>query len=298
MNNTSTVNKSNDLINQTEIVNDNKYNKSLKDLFFVAFDLETTGLFPVTSEIIEIGAVKFNLDGEVSRFQTLIKPNNKISQESFLIHKISDDMLLNKPVISEIIISFLDFIKDTVLVAHNSMFDMSFISYSLIKNKIDFPDNIALDTRILGHNLLPEIGNYRLSTLTNYFGIDSSIFHRAVYDAEYCMNVFLSIINRFFKNTDKLEEVIKYNKTIDFSVISEENDNFNDIPEIYLPIKDSIKDSSKINITYKRHNGEVLNRDITPIGFLRVKNKVYVEAFCHLRGEKRNFKINKILSIN
>jgi DNA polymerase-3 subunit epsilon len=287
--------KNNDLNNQNDFVNE-KYNKKLKDITFVAFDLETTGLFPITSEIIEIGAVKFNLDGEISRFQQLVKPNNKVSKESFLIHNISDSMLDNQPNISDVIGSFLSFISDSVLVAHNSMFDMSFISYSLIKNKISFPDNIALDTRVLGYNLIPEVGNYKLSSLTNYFNINNSTFHRAVFDAEYCMKVFLAILNKCFSDEQKLEDLVKFNKTIDFTVISE-NENFDDVPKMFEPLKYAIKQSSKINITYKRHNGEVLDRDITPIGFLKVKSKLYVEAFCHLRGEKRNFKISKILNI-
>lgn len=278
--------------NKSESVSE-KYNKPLKDIVFVAFDLETTGLFPITSEIIEIGAVKFNLNGEISRYQQLIKPINKVTQDSYSIHNISNEMLEDQPYISEVIDKFLEFIEGAVLVAHNSMFDMSFISYALLKNKIDFPDNIALDTRILGHNLFPEIGNYKLSTLTNFFKIDGSIFHRAVFDAEYCMKVFLSIINSYFTENDSLEEVIKYNKTIDFSVISQDSD-IDDLPNIYDPLKLAIKNSSRIKINYKRHNGEILEREITPIGFLKVKSKLYVEAFCHLRGEKRNFKINKI----
>ncbi len=295
MNNLISSLKNNDLNNQNDFVNE-KYNKKLKDITFVAFDLETTGLFPITSEIIEIGAVKFNLDGEISRFQQLVKPNNKVSKESFLIHNISDSMLDNQPNISDVIGSFLSFISDSVLVAHNSMFDMSFISYSLIKNKISFPDNIALDTRVLGYNLIPEVGNYKLSSLTNYFNINNSTFHRAVFDAEYCMKVFLAILNKCFSDEQKLEDLVKFNKTIDFTVISE-NENFDDVPKMFEPLKYAIKQSSKINITYKRHNGEVLDRDITPIGFLKVKSKLYVEAFCHLRGEKRNFKISKILNI-
>lgn len=274
-----------------------KYNLKIKDINFVAFDLETTGLFPVTSEIIEIGAIKFNLAGEISRFETLVKPNNAVTPESYMIHNISDEMLEGQPKIEDIINNFLDFIKDTVLVAHNSMFDMSFISYALIKNKIDLPDNIALDTRILGHNLIPEVGNYKLSSLTNYFKIENSTFHRAIYDAEYCMKVFLSIINKSFAEDAYFDEVIKANKPIDFTVISS-NKNLNDIPEIYKPLKDAVENSNKIRITYKRHNGEILERDITPVGFLRVKNKLYVEAFCHLRGEKRNFKLSKILDID
>lgn len=274
-----------------------KYNKKLGNLNFVAFDLETTGLFPVTSEIIEIGAVKFNLKGEISRFQTLVRSKNKVSYDSFLIHNIEDSMLDGSPDISEAIIPFLDFIKDSVLVAHNSMFDIGFISYAMLQNKILFPDNIALDTRILGKNLVPEVGNYKLSSLTEFFNINNSTFHRALYDAEYCMNVFLAIINKFFTSEDYLSEVIKQNEPIDFSVISN-NQNIEEISDIYKPLKDAVINSSKISIVYKRHNGEILEREITPIGFLKVKNKLYVEAFCHLRGEKRNFKLSKILNLS
>lgn len=270
--------------------------KNLKDINFVAFDLETTGLFPVTSKIIEIGAVKFNLDGEISRFETLIDPESHISQDSFEVHGITYEMVKGKPKIKTILPEFIEFMEDSVLIAHNAIFDVSFIAYALLRENISIPTNLVLDTRILAKSLIEDSPNYKLKTLTEYFGFDGNTYHRALCDAEYCMKVFLKIIERTFPENTNFEQLIKYNKPIAFNIVSEENNKL-DIPDMYLPIKEAIQKNIRLKITYKKVDGEISDRDITPLNFLRLKNKLYVEAFCHLRNEKRNFKLSKIIKV-
>ncbi|MBC7474710.1 MAG: 3'-5' exoribonuclease [Candidatus Sericytochromatia bacterium] len=273
----------------------NRY-KNLEDITFVSFDLETTGLFPITCKIIEIGAIKFNLSGEIARFETLVNPNAPISIESYNVHQIDYDMIKDKPSIEEVLPDFINFIDDCVVIAHNSIFDVSFISYCLMKQNSPFPDNIVLDTRLLAKNLVKDSPNYKLKTLTEYFGFEGLTYHRAINDAEYCMKVFLEIIKLFNDNTIMLDEVMKYDTPIGFDIITKEHEKI-DIPEYYLWVKDAIINNQKVKITYKKVDGEISEREITPINLLKLKNKIYLEAFCHLRGEKRNFKLSKILKI-
>ncbi len=274
------------------------FNKDIRELTFVAFDLETTGLFPITSGIIEIGAVKFTLDGEISRYQALVNPEMLISESSFLIHGITQEMVINQPTIEKVLPDFLDYIKDTVLIAHNAVFDVSFISYSLVHHGFEIPKNFVLDTRTLAKSLV-DAPDFKLITLTKFFDIPYTTFHRAVNDAEYCKNVFINLMKVLSKERSiNLEIISIYNKPLQFSIISKDKNNSMELPEMYRPLREAIHESSVVKISYKRFNGEITSREITPINFLKLKNKLYLEAFCHLRGERRTFKLSKILNMS
>ena len=65
----------------------------VRDLRFVAIDLETTGLNPYKHEIIEIGAVAFNLDDLGEDFSILIKPEKKMDPKARAVHQISAEEL-------------------------------------------------------------------------------------------------------------------------------------------------------------------------------------------------------------
>ena len=69
-------------------------NAPLADIEFVAFDLETTGLFAVGCQIVEIGAVRFRLDGKViDTFEQLVDPRCEIAEEVTGVHGITDALV-------------------------------------------------------------------------------------------------------------------------------------------------------------------------------------------------------------
>ena len=98
---------------------------------FTAIDTETTGLYNKSDRIIEIGAVKFCKDGVIDKFSTLINPQMPIPYASTKVNGITNQMVCDCPTFFEIHQDFLDFIKDTVLVAHNANFDIGFINSEL-----------------------------------------------------------------------------------------------------------------------------------------------------------------------
>lgn len=276
------------------------YDKYLDELDFVALDLETTGLFAVSSKIIEIGATKFDISGKIKdKFSFLVDPQTKIPEETIKIHNITDDMVKDQLPIDIVLPEFFNFIGDSVLLAHHAIFEVSFISYNIGALGLEFPDNIVLDTIMLSKKAFPDAPNYRLNTLASYLNIPSSTFHRALFDSEYCMGVFIESVKKLSEEKDEnmtLRELSSYVKPLNFHNLTKTIREI-DIPEPYYPIRDAMENQSKIHISYKGFNGEISNRDITPINFIKLKNKVYLEAYCHLRKEKRNFKLKKILTV-
>ncbi len=60
---------------------------------YVVFDIETTGLFPISDEIIEIGAFKIRNGEIVDKFVHFVKPNQLISLKTIELTGINDEMV-------------------------------------------------------------------------------------------------------------------------------------------------------------------------------------------------------------
>lgn len=172
----------------------NTENKNIKDIEFVAFDIETTGLDSGHDRILELAAVKFNTNGILDKFETLVNPGINIrSDRRFTdVHNITGGMVEGKPRIKEILPQFLDFLgEDTVGVSHNAGFDVGFIAHSMYRNKIIRKGTIILDTSRLTPKLFPDSPDFALDTIVWYLKIKSKPNHRALGDCIACQNVFL-----------------------------------------------------------------------------------------------------------
>ena len=102
---------------------------------FTAFDFETTGLDPNNDKIIEIAAIRFRHGEIVDRFVSLVNPEIDIPNLITEITGISNAMVFNSPKEAEIVDSFLDFLGDSPLVAHNIHFDEKFLTNLCLKYK-------------------------------------------------------------------------------------------------------------------------------------------------------------------
>ncbi|HOG68436.1 MAG TPA: exonuclease domain-containing protein [Fibrobacteraceae bacterium] len=186
---------------------------------FVAFDLETTGLVPQKDEIIEIGAVKFTVKVEngqvmpqkIKEFQTFVKPNMMIPAEATRVNHITDKMVENAPLVADCLRQFTAFCgQDTILVAHNADFDTGFLKVAYEKNPQLLPGNPIIDSLRLSRSILPELKSHKLGEMAMLFKrqqlismkIDSGDMHRAVYDCEMLMEVFVSLLKRRLKEKD------------------------------------------------------------------------------------------------
>src|SRR3989339_1001467 len=163
------------------------YNKKI-----VILDIETTGLSPTTDEIVEIGAIKIQNFIEIDRFSTLVKPKFPIPESVTAIHGITNEDCENAPDISEVIVRFLDFIGDAILVAHNSDFDMGFLSCYANKAKKQIPNEV-IDTLGMSRSLF-KFGSHALNALTKEFDIEMGKHHRAVSDAEATVKIFERLV--------------------------------------------------------------------------------------------------------
>ena len=82
---------------------------SWKQTTIIAMDTETTGKYPLESELCEIAAVKWRGGRIVDEYKTLIKPTYLMSDQVIAIHNITNEMVAKAPSIGEVIGGFLQF---------------------------------------------------------------------------------------------------------------------------------------------------------------------------------------------
>jgi DNA polymerase-3 subunit alpha (Gram-positive type) len=162
---------------------------------FTVFDIETTGLSNINDEIIEIGAVKIKEGKIIDTFETFVNPKIPISSFITKLTGIDESMVKDAPSIEEILPKFLEFASNSVLVAHNANFDVSFIKSKAKKFNLNV-NNAVLDTLELSRHLYKDLKNYKLDTLADYLQVKLEHHHRAVDDARATAEIFIKTIDR------------------------------------------------------------------------------------------------------
>ena len=163
---------------------------------FVAFDLETTGTLPGVDKIVEIGAVRF-VNGEVEAvFSTLVDPQIPIPAGASRVNGISDEMVMGKPKVEELLAPLAEFCGDDLMVAHNAPFDFGFLTSDFKRYEVRAPRGLVLCTYAMAKKVYPGLANYKLGTLVQHLNIDADGFHRAEADATYCAKLFLKMVER------------------------------------------------------------------------------------------------------
>ena len=180
--------------------------QSLDDTY-VVFDLETTGFSPNVNKIIEIGAVKVVNGSVTEKFSTFVNPDVPIPFRIEELTGINDDMVMEAPMIEEILPEFLKFCDGAVMVAHNAAFDMSFIEENCRRLGI-WREFTSVDTVALARVLLPQLGRFKLDTVAKALHVSLENHHRAVDDAGCTAEIFVKFV-KMLKERDvfNLDEV-------------------------------------------------------------------------------------------
>ncbi len=174
----------------------------LSDTTFAVLDLETSGGSPKSGAgITEIGVVKVRGGIVLGTFQSFIDPGHALPAFITQLTGITDDMLLSAPFIDEVLPTLFEFLgspDETVLVAHNSPFDMSFLKAAAIVHDYPWPKYETVDTARLARAVLDrdEVINCKLGTLAEFFNAETSPNHRALDDALATVDVLHGIIER------------------------------------------------------------------------------------------------------
>ena len=150
---------------------------------YCVLDLETTGLSAKTEKITEIGIMKIQNGEVVDEFCEFVNPEKPIPKRVQEVTNITDEMVANSPTIDVLFPKVLDFIKDSVLVAHNASFDIGFLK-NVAKNLGYKFDYTYVDTLPLARKLYPELKKHKLGKIAEHLKIKVEVAHRALDDVD------------------------------------------------------------------------------------------------------------------
>src|SRR5829696_9649083 len=181
--------------NTVELLADDSHARLLKDLDFVVVDVEATGAKTPPNRLIELGAYRIRGGRIVDKFLSLFNPEIPIPRFVAALTGISNDMVRAAPMFAELAPRWLDFVSDSVLVAHNAPFDTNFLNHEISRV---YPGhrmvNPHLCTVRLSRRAFPDLSNHRLETIATHFSIPIVSRHRAGSDALATAEIFLLIL--------------------------------------------------------------------------------------------------------
>ena len=161
---------------------------------YCVLDLETTGLSFRTEKITEVGIMKIKNGEVIDTFSTFVNPEKPIPYKVVEVTKITDDMVKDAPTIKQVFPKILEFIEDSVLVAHNADFDIGFLKYNAAELGYKF-EYTYIDTLRLAKDLFPNYKKYKLGIIAENLGIKVEVAHRALDDVDTTVKVFNIMID-------------------------------------------------------------------------------------------------------
>jgi DNA polymerase III epsilon subunit family exonuclease len=266
----------------------------LSEVTFCCFDAETTGL-SAFSRLVEIGAVRFRLEGEPEEFSTLVNPGRPIEEDAVLVHGIDDDMVSGAPDAHEALSSFFGFMQGCVPVAHNASFDVGVMAVEASRAGLPLPEETVLDSIGLARNCLPGLANYRLSTLAEALGIGNSLLHRSLADARVVARIVeeaaLRVGDWRIWPLSHFADMTTSVRFRDFSLGAA------GAPRGLALLQEAAEAGLAVSIVYEGGSKGTQPRLVTPRGLQARRGVVYLEALCHIDGVIKNFRLDRIRAI-
>ena len=195
------------------------------DTEYCVLDLETTGISYKTEKITEVGIIKYKNGQVIDEFECFVNPEKPIPPKVVEITHITDDMVKDAETIDKVIPKIIDFIGDSVLVAHNADFDIGYLKYNFEKYGYKL-ENTYIDTLRLAKAIFPDLKKYKLGLIADSLKIKVDVAHRALDDVKTLVAVFKVMIERTKE---------EHGKTIDDFDLKFETD-FKKLPSYHIII--------------------------------------------------------------
>jgi DNA polymerase III epsilon subunit family exonuclease len=250
---------------------------------YVSLDTETTGLEP-GSRLLEIAAIAFNERGTVlDTFETLVYPGMLIPID--LPHGIDDMAVNGKPPADIALTDLFDWMpQGAELVIHNAPFDCSIISWAAAGTGFVLPEISVIDTLAMARMIKATKKNSLQALIEHYGLIREGEAHRAMSDAEMVRQYFLKAVLELDPMATPWVTEYAY---VDCAGVP----NLEALPGI-------VKAGGLFTFTYEDMKGAVTERTILPYGWAKKGEEVYFHGLCALRGERRTFRADRILSVS
>ena len=187
-------------------------NIPIENAEFAVLDFETTGGSSKSGRVIEIGIVHVKNLKIVDTYQTFINPGLLVPYYITKITGITDADVHDAPFFEDVTSQVVDFIGDSVLVAHNLTFDLNFLKHEFVRADVFLPKMDSFCTLKLARKMYPELKSKSLGNLVKHFGIRHKDVHRALGDAMATAKLLFKMITHLKEdhNITALNELLAY----------------------------------------------------------------------------------------
>ena len=257
----------------------------------VFFDVETTGLYPnLGDRVCEVGIVIAQGEQILETYASLVNPLRPISPGAAAVNGLNDEILRHQPTFAEIADEVIRRLHGQVVVCHNAPFDLGFLQSELARLGRAWQPHQIIDTLQLARKYFHFASN-SLSAVASALGIVVQDAHRALGDALTTYRLFCYFQQQLGGKSD-LSNSIPWQTA--------RKPGFGLQGDVELPplLRKALDTQSDLEILYRDGSGNLTRRWIRPTQILSGFGTVYVVAYCHLRGEERSFRLDrmKILS--
>jgi DNA polymerase III epsilon subunit family exonuclease len=270
--------------------------QTLHDTPLAFLDVETTGASAEFGHrVIELGIVRIECGQKVAEYQQLIDPQRRISPGVTALTGISQAMVAGQPTFSGQLAAAMELLQGAVVLGHNVRFDLSFLGKEFRRSGRQIVEALSnapvLDTVRIARRRFGRGGN-GLQTLAPRLGVYPSIAHRALADAQTTALVF-----------EKLMEPVGGWQICLCDAICEQGGPMGLLPasprESLLPLEleEALEQRKPVRMIYLDARQSRTERVIEPMHVRRTHGELMLVAHCHLRGEQRTFKIERIVQL-
>ncbi len=173
------------------------------DTEYCVLDLETTGISFRTEKITEVGIIKIKNGEVIDEFECFVNPEKPIPQQVVEVTHITDEMVKDAETIEKVIPKIIDFIGDSILVAHNADFDIGFLKHNFAGYGYTL-ENTYIDTLRLAKVIFPDFKKYKLGIIADNLDIKVEVAHRALDDVKTLVAVFNIMLDKIKEKGGKI----------------------------------------------------------------------------------------------
>jgi len=270
--------------------------QSLHDTPLAFLDVETTGASAQFGHrVIELGIVRVERGQWVASYEQLMDPQRRVSPGVTALTGISQAMVDGQPTFDQQLPRALELLRGAILLGHNIRFDLSFLGKEFRRSGTDIMqvlgDVPVLDTVRIARRRFGRGGN-ALQSLAPRLGVQPVVAHRALADAQTTAGVF-----------EKLMEPVGGSGICLCDAIREQGGPMGLLPanprESLLPLEleEALERRKPVMMEYLDARQHRTHRVIQPLHVRRAKGDLLLVAHCHLRGEQRTFKLDRVVQL-
>jgi DNA polymerase III epsilon subunit family exonuclease len=268
--------------------------ENLREITFAFLDVETTGLDPYFGDrVCEIAILKTKNGQILDKFERLINPGRSIPPQAVSVHGITNGMVKNAPFFRDVALDVINSLKESVIVAHNASFDLGFLLAEFTNIKFMLPDNEVIDTLSIARRYYSFPSN-GLGKIARHLGIPVIGEHSAFGDVRITKEIFEYFLLDLERRGIRIKRLKDMLKLQGGPIVFEKSNKL-----VLSPvIEEALRIKGKIQIRYlSAYSDTSTTRIIEPLELSVSGSYTYLLAFCHLRKERCNFRLDRILEI-